>query len=626
MRKNCEKKFLRNKMQINIFMVTLITIVLFVPNAFAESLFPAEPRTTSIVDPPPISFDLRDVNGENYVTSVKDQTDGTCWTHGAMAAIEGNLLMTGNWGETGNEEECNLAEYHLDWWNGFNTFNNDDDPGGGGLTVHKGGDYRVASAYIIRGEGAVYSEDANDETEYDDNWYPSAPARYDSSYQLFYPRDIEWYVAEPDLSNIDLIKTKIIEEGVIGTAFCVGDFMENYVQYQPPSNPADPNHAVAIVGWDDSKEAPHTPYPGAWIAKNSWGSLWGIDGYFWISYYDKHSCQQPEMGAVSFQDVEPLCYNNIYYYDYHGWRDTMTDIDESFNAFTAEEDGPLTAVSFFTAEDDISYKVKIYDLFEDGELLDELSTKSGTIEYTGFHTIDLDIPVELTEGDDFYIYLELSDGGHPYDRTSKVPVLLGADSRVIVESAANPGESYYRSGSEWLDFYDYEFSDPSWDATANFCIKGLIGGEILPKPDLECEGSLSWTGVKPGSTVEGTFTVKNVGEELSNLSWEVAEWPPWGDWDFDPESGEDLTPEDEPVTIQVTVVTPAEKNTEFNGNITVVNKGNSNDYCTIPVSLITPMNQQSSHSQFILKKIIQQFPLLKLIFSSIAVFGRTLNI
>ncbi|RKX18420.1 MAG: hypothetical protein DRP26_05265, partial [Candidatus Zixiibacteriota bacterium] len=42
---------------------------------------------------------------------------------------------------------------------------------------------------------------------------------------------------------------------------------------------------------------------------------------------------------------------------------------------------------------------------------------------------------------------------------------------VIVESSANPGESYYRSDSEWLDLYDYE--DPPWDHTANFCIKAL---------------------------------------------------------------------------------------------------------------------------------------------------------
>ena len=65
------------------------------------------------------------------------------------------------------------------------------------------GDYLITAAYITRGEGAVYSEDANDPTEYDDNWYYSAPPRYDSNYQLFYPPEIEWFVAGSDLSNIN---------------------------------------------------------------------------------------------------------------------------------------------------------------------------------------------------------------------------------------------------------------------------------------------------------------------------------------------------------------------------------------------------------------------------------------
>ncbi|MBN1861790.1 MAG: C10 family peptidase [Candidatus Thermoplasmatota archaeon] len=136
---------------------------------------------------------------------------------------------------------------------------------------------------------------------------------------------------------------------------------------------------------------------------------------------------------------------------------------------------------------------------------------------------------------------------------------------------------------------------------------------------VSCNGSFSWTDVKPGSTLLGEFTVENIGAAHSNLSWEISDWPDWGTWTFSPTEGTGLTPEDAPVIISVSLVAPKKKSSDFNGQITVVNTQNSSDYDTVPITMTTPYQ---SHFTFfdmfhaLLSRFPRAFPILRLILSS----------
>ena len=137
------------------------------------------------------------------------------------------------------------------------------------------------------------------------------------------------------------------------------------------------------------------------------------------------------------------------------------------------------------------------------------------------------------------------------------------------------------------------------------------------KADLSCNGSLTWTDVRPGARMNGSFTVRNVGSALSNLSWEVSSWPAWSTWTFTPQQGDHLTPEDGSITINVSVDAPNKKRTEYTGLIRIVNKENTSDNETISVSLTTPYKPDYrlfDLLRFFMDRFPRAFPLLRYLF------------
>jgi C1A family cysteine protease len=195
----------------------------------------------------PASYDWRTLGG---VSSVKNQAGcGSCWDFAGVAAVESQVLI--------NEGiEYDLSEQQV---------LSCETPG----TGCSGGWYSWAWNYF-RDHGAVLETcmpyQANDDVPCAD----AACVKYAT---------VRTWIDVPN--DVDAIKTAVLMAPV-STSFRVYSDFSSYGSgcYEHAGN--DPiNHAVLIVGWDDSK----CGGAGAWLCKNSWGSWWGgLGGYFWIKY------------------------------------------------------------------------------------------------------------------------------------------------------------------------------------------------------------------------------------------------------------------------------------------------------------------------------------------------------
>jgi lantibiotic modifying enzyme len=167
------------------------------------------------------------------------------------------------------------------------------------------------------------------------------------------------------------------------------------------------------------------------------------------------------------------------------------------------------------------------------------------------------------------------------------------------------------SGYRWATFGSYYTGFSVGSSGIGLFLLNMHEPQI--EPDLVCSGNLNWADVKPGSTVTDSFYVGNIGDPGSLLDWEITDFPEWGDWEITPEEGYDITPEQEPFVVEVSVVAPVDKNAEFTGEVKIVNSENSSDICTVEVYLSTPRNRPAYYSffNFIFERLTNIHPLLR---------------
>jgi hypothetical protein len=207
------------------------------------------------------------------------------------------------------------------------------------------------------------------------------------------------------------------------------------------------------------------------------------------------------------------------------------------------------------------------------------------------------------------------DGTFTYDIVLNTPFVANANTKYwfVSQWAGNfpPQWGCCVSVSQQLHVCDQGFpllNVPYWtpETTYGDVAFQLIGAAPPAVPKLDASGTLAWSKIKAGATVNGTFTVTNVGDNNSMLNWKVSTWPTWGNWTFTPSSGTGLA-KGATTTVTVNVVVPAQKKASFNGTVRVVNTDNTSNYVDIPVTLTTPLNQ-GMHGQSFFERLFELFP------------------
>jgi C1A family cysteine protease len=211
----------------------------------------------------PSSFDWRNNGGVNYLTAVRNQGScGSCWAFATVGPFEASLLWK-------DGLSTNLSEQFLV---SCNTENPKWGCAYGGWWAH---DYHInKTAPGDTQAGAVlepnFPYSATDATCY---------GPYVHAYKLS-----NWYrVPSPgSVPTVTAIKTAISTYGPVAAAICAGSHFSSYgggVFSDPDGSDCNNygiNHAIVLVGWDDST--------GTWILRNSWGPYWGESGYMRIAY------------------------------------------------------------------------------------------------------------------------------------------------------------------------------------------------------------------------------------------------------------------------------------------------------------------------------------------------------
>jgi C1A family cysteine protease len=431
--------------------------------------------------PLPASYDPRlqadDPSFYDLLPAIRDQgQDNDCWAYSSIASLEWSLLpATTMYGEY---DLAYKAAADFDWG------------------LQDGGNYEIATAELARWRAPV-SESAG----VDSGYTPGLPT-------IEHVKDVLFLPDRTSASDNDTIKAAIQQYGAVYTAMYADDGMsyDTTSAYFNKSTSAyyyngsaQPDHAVDIVGWDDSySRANFSTDPGmdgAFICRNSWSSAWGDGGYFYVSYADVliGTSMAVFTGEPTTDYAQNLGHDTLGFTDSYGFG---TDTAWMAAGYTVKGDSTLEAAGLYALSPGTTYT-----LYAGTSLTNHATwtnVGSGTLDVAGYHTVAFTTPYNALAGVKFYVIAQVTAP------TTVYPLALeDYQSGYSSRAASAAGQSYVSSdGTTWGDL------TVVYSPSADVCLK-VFAGAATPDQYKPVTKALAAASVYRGHTVSLRYRVND---------------------------------------------------------------------------------------------------------------------
>ena len=471
---------------------------------------------------------------EGFVTSIKNQNPyGNCWAYAACSVAESYLIKKGM-----ASSDIDLSEAHLNYYmyhNKGDKYENTDNDQTNVIGKYSftdvGADPRMLQL-------AMSNFGLASETSYPISKITTMQGSKEDQNNTQYVMTNSNLLCQQAKGNESIIKQAILDNGSVLACYYDTSTAYKNSNYYNSNEVNSFNHAISIVGWDDSYAANNFDNKptrnGAWLIKNSWGTGFGNQGYFWMSY-DEYS-----LGSVYSYEFKNKDEENIYQYDgtnnalrYTLSSNTSTYANEFLVKRTNEE---LNAVSVGSATSNIPYKLEIYTNLTD--INNPTSgncevNQNGIIENDGINYIKLSKGIFLKDNTYYSIVFTLFGTNENNASIMLDATLKGTDIEFIADTSNE--YCFIKSYNTWGKLSDNTFrikgitikEEPKpietiilnkTDITLTKGTSETLQATINPS-DTTDDKTLKWTSSNPDvATVDNTGKVTAVGGGTATIT------------------------------------------------------------------------------------------------------------